>query len=245
MIKKKTLTYVMTGALTVGILGAIPAFAAEEEKALSSQETVFGHGKGHGKFQFNENQLKEKASELGIDTEGKNHHAIMEEIHRVRIEAKAKELGISSEGKDGDQLAQEVRETLVKQKAKELGIKTEGKEFDDLFEQVIEAVLIKEARELGIVTEGKDHHELKREVMDASILKAAKELDINTEGKSTKELVKEIMTDHREEAKKLDNFPFNKEERFLFHGGKRGHHGHGNEKGRRGDHSGLNADRSD
>jgi hypothetical protein len=266
--KKKTLTYVLTGALAVGILGAIPAFAAEDDTAQTTEtasattekETAFGghHRGGHGKFGLSEEQLKEraqelgidtadkdtrelakevmeaelakKAKELGIDTEGKDQRAIMEEIHKVQLEEKAKELGISTEGKEQGELAQEVRETLLKQKAKELGIETEGKELEDLADEVREAALQKQAKELGIETEGKDHQELKHEVFDASVLKAAKELGIETEGKSTKELMEEIMTDHADEAKELDIFPFNKDKGFFFHGGKKGRHGHGPEK---------------
>lgn len=264
--KKKPFTYVLTGALAIGILGAIPAFAAEDDAAQSTETAAAvtgkaaafgdhrGGGHGHGKFHINEDQLKEKAEEhgidttdkdtrelakeimeielkakakeLGIETEGKENRAIMKEIHQVQLEAKAKELGISTEGKEQKELAQEVKETLLKQKAKELGINTEGKELKELAVEVREAALEKQAKELGIETEGKEPKELKREVFGASILKAAKELGIDIDGKSTKELMEEIRTDYADEAKKLDIFPFNKEKGF-FHGGKKGHHGHG------------------
>ncbi|RIW33319.1 hypothetical protein D3H55_11725 [Bacillus salacetis] len=268
MMKKKRLTYVLTGALAVGILGAIPAFAAEDDAAQSTEsnasiekDTAFGgkHGGGRGKFGFDEEQLKEKAEELGIDTteknsrelakevmeaqlekkakelgietEGKDHHALMQEIRKVQIESKAKELGISTEGKELAELVQEVREALVKKEAKELGIETEGKELKALADEVRNAALQKQAKELGVETEGRDSHQLMQEVFDASILKAAKELGIETEGKSTKELMKEIMTDHADEAKEMNIFPFNKEKDFFFHGGGQRHHGPGHGKG--------------
>jgi hypothetical protein len=269
MKKKRILTYVLTGALSVGILGALPAIAAEEEAANTSvsavvekeTESAFGghRGGGPGKFHLDEEQLKEKAEELGIDstdkdsrelakeirdaelekrakelgveTEGKDHRTVMEEIHGAELSKKAKELGISTDGKDHEQLSQEIREALVKQKAKELGVETEGKDFETLAEEVREAALTQQAKDLGIETEGKDHRELKQEVFEASILKAAKELGIDTEGKTTKELMEEIMTDHVGEAKELDIFPFNKEEGFFFRIGGKGHHGPGHGKG--------------
>jgi inhibitor of KinA sporulation pathway (predicted exonuclease) len=261
--KKKTLTYVLTGALSVGILGAIPAFAAEEDSAKTNDSAVVsgksepefgGHrGGGHGKFHLNEEQVKEKAEELGIDstdkdsrelakeimdaelekrakdlgieTEGKDHRALMDEIRQAELNKKAKELGIATDGKDQEELSQEVREALLKQKAKELGVETEGKELDELADEVREAALLKQAKDLGIESEGKEHHELKQEIFEASILKAAKELGIETEGKTSKELMEEIMTNHADEAKKLDFFPFNKEEGFFFLKGGKGHHG--------------------
>jgi hypothetical protein len=268
MIKKRTLTYVLTGVLSVGILGALPAFAAEEDTADSNDsaavekqtDQVFGHrGGGHVKFQLDEEQLKEKAEELGIDssdkdsrelakeimeaelekrakelgieTEGKDHRTVMEEIRGAELAEKAKELGISTEGKEQADLAQEIRETLVKKEAKELGIETDGKELEALADEVREAALAKQAKELGIETEGKNHHEIRQEVFEASVLKAAKELGIESEGKTSKELMDEIMTDHADEAKKLDFFPFNKEEGSFFKIGGKGHHGPGHGKG--------------
>ncbi|WP_374055911.1 hypothetical protein [Rossellomorea sp. FM04394] len=259
MNNKKTLT--LAGVLAIGIVGALPAFAAEEDggklngSAVVSEKSdrAFGghHGDGHGKFHLNEEQLKEKAEELGIDstdkdtrelakeimdaelekrakelgieTEGKDHRAVMDEIRQAELNKKAKELGIKTEGKDQEEIFQAVREALLKQKAKELGVETEGKELDELADEVREAALLKQAKDLGIETEGKEHHELKHEVFEASILKAAKELGIETEGKTSKELMEEIMTDHADEAKELDFFPFNKKEGFFFLKGGKGH----------------------
>ncbi|MCA0149588.1 hypothetical protein LCD52_12360 [Rossellomorea vietnamensis] len=260
----------LSGVLAIGIAGAIPAFAAEEnagktdDTAVASEksEPVFGrHHGGPGKFLLNEDLLKEKAEDLGIDTtdkdtrelakeimdaelqkradalgidtDGKEPRAIMDEIRQAELNKKAKELGISTDGKDGEELAQEVREALVKQQAEELGVETEGKDLNELAGEVREAALTKQAKDLGIETEGKDHHELRQEVFEASILKAAKELGVETEGKTSKQLMDEIMTNHADEAKKLDFFPFNKEEGLFFHMGGKGHHGPGHGKGPR------------
>ena len=268
MNKKRKVSYVLTGVLAVGILGSLPAFAAEEDSAAKTNDQAavgvheFGrHGGGHGKFHMDEEQLKAKAEELGIDTadkdtrelakeimdaelekrakalgidtEGKDHRTVMEEIRQAELNKKAKELGISTDGKDQEELAQEVRETLLKQKAKELGVATDGKDIETLADEVREAALMKQAKDLGIETEGKDEHDLRHEVMEASILKAAKELGVETDGKTSKELMEEIMTDHADEAKKLDFFPFNKdkEEGFFFRMGGKGHHGPGHGKG--------------
>jgi hypothetical protein len=258
----------LAGVLAIGIAGAIPAFAAEEDAGKTDDtavvseksEPVFGgHHGGPGKFQLNEDELKEKAEELGIDTtdkdtrelakeimdavlqkrakslgidtDGKAPRAIMDEIRQAELNKKAKELGISTDGKDGEELAGEVREALVKQQAKELGVETEGKELNELAGEVREAALMKQAKELGIETEGKDHHELQQEVFEASILKAAKQLGVETEGKTSRQLMDEIMTEHAGEAKKLDFFPFHKEEGLFFHMGGKGHHGPGHGKG--------------
>ncbi|UTE78568.1 hypothetical protein [Rossellomorea sp. KS-H15a] len=260
----------LAGVLAIGIAGAIPAFAAEEDAGKTDDtavvreksEPVFGgHHGGPGKFQLNEDQLKEKADELGIDTknkdtrelakeimdaelekraealgidtDGKEPRGIMDEIRQAELNKKAKELGISTDGKDGKELAQEVREALVKQQAKELGVETEGKDLNTLADEVREASLTKRAKDLGIETEGKDHHELQQEVFEASILKAAKELGIKTDGKTSKELMDEIMSDHADETNKLDFFPFKKEEGLFFHMGGKGHHGPGHGKGTR------------
>ncbi|MCA1060384.1 hypothetical protein LCL96_15715 [Rossellomorea aquimaris] len=268
MNKKRKLTYVLTGALAVGILGSLPAFAADEDTAGKTNDSAvvgnheFGrHGGGPGKFHLNEEQLKtkaeelgidsadmdrrelakaimdaeleKKAKELGIDTEGKDHRTVMDEIRQAELNNKAKELGISTDGKDQEELAQEVRETVLKQKAKELGVETDGKDLEALADEVREAALMKQAKDLGIETEGKDEHDLRHEVMDASILKAAKELGVETDGKTSRELMEEIMTEHADEAKSLDFFPFNKdkEEGFFFHKGGKGHHGPGHGKG--------------
>ncbi len=263
---KRKWTYVVTGALTVGILGSLPAFAAEEDTAgKTSDSAVVGahefskQGGVHGKFRLNEEQVKKKAEELGIDstdkdtrelakeimdaelekkaktlgldTEGKDDHAIMEEIRQAELNKKAKELGIATEGKEEEELAKEIRETQLKQKAKELGVATEGKDLKILADEVKEAALMKQAKELGIETEGKEHRELKHEVFEASILKAAKELGVETEGKTSKEVMKEIMTHHAAEAKQLDYFPFNKKEDHFFRMGEKGHHGPGHGKG--------------
>lgn len=269
MKKKKPLTYVLTGTLTVGILGAIPAFAAEEDTGTTNDSTVadkqtdpeFGRSdRGHGgKFRLDEDQLKEKAEdlgiestdkdsrelakeimnaefdkrakELGIDTEGKDHRTVMEEIRGAELSEKAKELGISTEGKEQADLAREVREALLKKEAKELGISIDGKELKEIAIDVREAALVKQAKDLGIETQGKDEHELRKEVFEASVLKAAKELGISADGKSTRELMDEIMTDYVDEAEKLDFFPFNKKEESFFRMGGKGHHGPGHGMG--------------
>jgi hydroxylamine reductase (hybrid-cluster protein) len=237
MNRKRTLTYVLTGALSFGILGTLPAFAAEEEagktndSAVVSKETVRHRGGGHVKFHMNEGQLKEKAEELGIDSTNKDSRELAKEIMDAELEKRAKELGIETEGKNQEELAQEIRKALVNQKAEELGVETEGKDLEELAEEVREAALAQQAKDLGINTEGKDRHELKQEIFEASILKAAKELGIDTDGKTIKELMEEIMTDHADEAKELDVFPFKKEEGFFFRIGGKGHHGPGHGKG--------------
>ncbi|MEL3971699.1 hypothetical protein AAEO50_05335 [Rossellomorea oryzaecorticis] len=212
MTKKRTLAYVLTGALSVGIFGAIPAFAAEKDIAKTNDSAVVenetdpafgGHrGGGHGKFHLNEEQLQEKAEELGID----------------------------STDKDSRELAKEIMDAELQKRAKELGIETEGKDHRAVMEEIRGVELTEKAKTLGISTEGKDHQELKKEIFEASILKAAKELGIETEGKTTKELMDEIMTDHADEAKELDFFPFNKEKDHFFRMGGKGHHGPGHGK---------------
>jgi hypothetical protein len=202
---KKTLTYVLTGALSIGILGAIPAFAAEEDTAKTNESAVVsgksefgGHrGGGHGKFHLNEEQLKEKAEELGIDSTDKDTRELAKEIMGAELEKRAKEWGIETEGKDHRAVMEEIRQAELNEKAKELGISTDGKDQEELSQAVREALVKQKAKELGV----------------------------ETEGKTSKQLMEEIMTDHADEAKKLDFFPFNKEKGFFFHKGGKGHHG--------------------
>ncbi|MGD6958306.1 hypothetical protein ACQCWA_11965 [Rossellomorea aquimaris] len=230
---KKTLTYVLTGALSVGIIGAIPALAAEEDTAKTNESAVVsgksefgGHrGGGHGKFHQNEEQLKEKAEELGIDSTDKDTRELAKEIMGAELEKRAKEWGIETEGKDHRAVMEEIRQAELNEKAKELGISPDGKDQEEISQAVREALVKQKAKELGVETEGKDLDELADEVREAALLKQAKDLGIETEGKTAKELMEEIMTDHADEAKKLDFFPFNKEKGFFFHKGGKGHHG--------------------
>ncbi|HWO97070.1 MAG TPA: hypothetical protein VNM45_12150 [Bacillus sp. (in: firmicutes)] len=207
--KKKALGLVMAGALALGGLGIIPAFAAESDKAPSVTEKSVQKGEGnhfHGKRHMNSEWILEKAKELGIETEGKDIHQVAKEVFETKVKAQAKELGIKTEGRDIHDVAKEVFETKVKAEAKKLGIETEGRDIRDVAKEVFETKVKSEAKELGIETEGKDIHQVAKEVRERKVFQAAEKLGIDTKNKTTEELMKEIKENHAAEAKEMGLF---------------------------------------
>lgn len=230
--KRKMVTYVLTGALAMGIIGASPALAEK------------GPGEGHPHHKMNRDFLEKRAEELGIEAEGKETEQLAKEVHEAKIIEKAKEMGIETEGKEVEEVAKELRETHIMNKAKELGIKTDGKDMEDIANEIRETLIMNKAKELnidtegktldelgkevfevgikneakklGIETEGKDMKQLAREVIDKKTLQTAKKLGIDAKDKTTQQLMEEIFTNYKDEAKKQKLFPFDEERDFHF-----------------------------
>lgn len=197
MKKKAVVALVIAGALTVGIAGAIPSLAANNDQS-SEKSTVesdfkfgFGHNSGKG-IRIDPALLEKKAAELGIETKGKETRELAAEIRFAELQKQAKELGIETANKDARDLAEEIQLVKLQEQAKELGIETEDKDVRDLAEEVRKAQLLKEAKELGITSDGKELRDLAMEVRESQIKKQASDLGLEVEGKELNELAKEV-----------------------------------------------------
>ncbi|GAX91621.1 hypothetical protein [Effusibacillus lacus] len=142
--KKKSFGLLLAGAMTVGVLGGVQAFAANDTTGNSSVEdktqTLERQGKhswGHHGKQSQE-QLVQEAQELGIATDGKDTRTLRKEVMEAKIKKEAQELGIAADGKELRDLAKEVHDTKVLNAAKELGISTENKSTKEIRKEIFE-----------------------------------------------------------------------------------------------------------
>ena len=105
---------------------------------------------------------------------------------------------------------------FILNRAKELGISTKDKDMKELGEEVRTVYIQKLAKEMNISSEGKSERELADEVREKLIQRSAEKLNIDYTNKTSHQVLAEIITNHRQQAKEMNLFPFNEEQRHLF-----------------------------
>jgi len=213
-LKKRLLTIFLSGILVLGLVGILPAVAAEwqdkiekEPKSSNSVTTT--------------NQIA--ADSKGTDQENKS----VKEFDRDRFRGEerekylveyAKSLGISTDGRDFETIKEEIQHTLLLQKAEELGIDTEGKDFETIQEEILKMDidigkdgnseenltldrekmtsrverLLRNASDYGVLTDGKDPVDALKELEEALLQQKAAEFGISTEGKDKEQIIEEL-----------------------------------------------------
>lgn len=114
-------------------MGGASVSTASKGKTNFSQRSSeqMNHGEIH------EAHTKEKAQNLGIETEGKELLTLEKEIHETEVDQEAQQLGISIEDKDVGGLSEEIYEEKVKQEAEKLGIKIDNTTIVDLIKKLM------------------------------------------------------------------------------------------------------------
>ncbi len=109
--KKKTMSYVMSGALSISILSLSPSISAASPVVSKSQTASYKYGEN--------NQIKpirsfsdiilEQAEDFGIDPEGKDFETLAGEVRQAKLIRQADHLGIVTSGKDLETLRDDIR----------------------------------------------------------------------------------------------------------------------------------------
>ncbi|MGM7634389.1 hypothetical protein [Bacillus sp. Hm123] len=120
--KKKTMSYVMSGALSISILGSAHTIVAAEGPATSVTKTEASSLKYKEGLQIKpirdfSDIVYEQAEQFGIDTKGKNFEAVAKEVREAKMKQQAEAYGISHTDKDYQTLTQEVRQAQQQAKA--------------------------------------------------------------------------------------------------------------------------------
>ncbi|WP_203362864.1 hypothetical protein [Bacillus sp. REN10] len=120
--KKKTMSYVMSGALSISILGSAHSIVAAEGPATSVTKTEasslkYKEGLQIKKIRDFSEIIREQAEELGIDHNGKDFETVAKEVRETKMKQQAEAYGISHDHKDYQTLTKEVRQAQQAAKA--------------------------------------------------------------------------------------------------------------------------------
>ncbi|OZI10710.1 hypothetical protein CEW92_15475 [Bacillaceae bacterium SAS-127] len=120
--KRKTMSYVMSGALSISILGSAHTIVAAEGPATSVTKTEasslkYKEGLQIKKIRDFSDIVYEQAEQFGIDTNGKDFEAVAKEVREAKMKQQAETYGISHKDKDYQTLTQEVRQAQQQAKA--------------------------------------------------------------------------------------------------------------------------------
>ncbi len=128
---------------------------------------------------------------LGITREDKNIEQIQHEIKKELMKQKATEKGISTQGKDEETISNELNAAYEEEKEKQEDKNKSTNGNHRLWHSEKEEEFKKDAEEKGINVEGKSSFEIYVELNKEDILKKAEDLGIEVKGKSIDEIIKE------------------------------------------------------
>ncbi|WP_338751302.1 hypothetical protein [Bacillus sp. FJAT-52991] len=120
--KKKTMSYVMSGALSISILGSAHTVAAAEGPATTVTKTEasslkYKEGLQIKKIRDFSEIIREQAEEFRIEHNGKDFETVAKEVREAKLKKQAEEYGISHKNKDYQTLMKEVRQAQQQAKA--------------------------------------------------------------------------------------------------------------------------------
>lgn len=136
--KKKTMSYVMTGALSITILSGVPSSPAQAASPQLIKEQVAPSVTRTGMKNFAD-VIAEQASTLGINIKGDNLEIAAKKVRLAKLQNQAAALNIQTDGKDEKTIRLEVKkahERNVYNTAAHFGINTEGKRLRDIISSI-------------------------------------------------------------------------------------------------------------
>ncbi|GLY09414.1 hypothetical protein [Bacillus badius] len=109
--KKKTMSYVMSGALSIGILGSAPSMTAAGPATTKAEMTSYKYKEGQQIKPIKDfsDVMREQAEALGIHSENKDIETLAKEVREAKVQQQAAAFGIDTANKDFHTLKQEIR----------------------------------------------------------------------------------------------------------------------------------------
>ncbi|HEY9577528.1 MAG TPA: hypothetical protein VIR64_07640 [Pseudobacillus sp.] len=110
--KKKTMSYVMSGALSISILGSTPSMTAAGPATTKAETASYKCREGQpmkGIRDFSD-VIRQQAESFGIDPADKDIETLAKEVREAKAKQQAAAFGISTRNKDFRTLKQEIRE---------------------------------------------------------------------------------------------------------------------------------------
>jgi hypothetical protein len=138
IMKKKTMSYVMTGALSITILSGVSSSPAQAAFPQLIKEQAAPSVTRTGTKNFAD-VIAEQAAALGINIEGDDLETSSKKVRQAKLQNQAAALNIEKEGKDEKTLRLEVKkahETNVYKAADDLGVDTDGKRLKDIITSI-------------------------------------------------------------------------------------------------------------
>ncbi|KMY55338.1 hypothetical protein AC623_16495 [Bacillus sp. FJAT-27231] len=109
--KKKTMSYVMSGALSISILGSTPSLTAAGPATTKAEAASYKYRDGQqikGIRDFSD-VIREQAASFGIDPANKDIETLAREVREAKVQQQAASFGINTSNKDFQTLKQEIR----------------------------------------------------------------------------------------------------------------------------------------
>ncbi|MCP3761072.1 hypothetical protein NLX67_01515 [Domibacillus sp. A3M-37] len=138
--KKKTMSYVMTGALSITILSGVSSSPAQAASPQLIKEQAAPSVTRTGTKNFAD-VIADQAAALGIHIEGDDLETAAKKVRLAKLQHQAAALGIKTDGKEEKALRLEVKkvhETYVHNAAGYFGIETDGQRTKDLITAISE-----------------------------------------------------------------------------------------------------------
>ncbi|OLN23909.1 hypothetical protein BTO30_00305 [Domibacillus antri] len=136
--KKKTMSYVMTGALSITILSGVHSSPAQAASPQMIKEQAAPSVTRAGTKNFAD-VIADQAAALGLNIEGDDLETAAKKVRLAKLHQQAAALNIKTDGKDENTIRLEVKkahETNVFNMADYYGIATDGKRTKDLINEI-------------------------------------------------------------------------------------------------------------
>lgn len=113
--KKKTMSYVMSGALSIGILGSSPSMTAAGPATTNTEMTSYKYRDGQQIKPIRDfsDVIREQAQSFGINIKDKDIETLAKEVREEKLKQQAAALGINTWNKDLQTLKSEVRKAQL------------------------------------------------------------------------------------------------------------------------------------
>ncbi|OKL36239.1 hypothetical protein [Domibacillus mangrovi] len=136
--KKKTMSYVMTGALSITILSGVPSSPAQAASPHLIKEQAAPTVIRTGTKNFAD-VIEEQALALGINIKGDDLEIAAKKVRLAKLHNQAAALNIETDGKKEKTIRLEVKkahEMNVYNAAGNLGVETDGKRLKDIIASI-------------------------------------------------------------------------------------------------------------
>ncbi|WP_050179981.1 hypothetical protein [Domibacillus robiginosus] len=132
--KKKTMSYVMTGALSFTILSSVPSSPAQAASPQLTKIQTAPSVARAGTKKFTD-VIAAQAAEYGLHIEGDDLETAAKKVRMAKLQSLAEKLNINTDGKTEKALRLEVKEThktAVYKAADRFGIETDGQRTKEI-----------------------------------------------------------------------------------------------------------------
>lgn len=138
MMKKKTMSYVMTGALSITILSGVPSSPAQAASPQLIKEQAAPAVTRSGTKSFAE-VIADQAAALGIHIEGDDLETAAKKVRLAKLQKQADYYGIETDNKEEKALRLQIKrahEVDVHNMADYFGIETEGQRVKEIIASI-------------------------------------------------------------------------------------------------------------